>query len=88
MDRSYLGFEDETLDSSIDGVCGWMETCLRVFICDWRTCLKRIWTEGREVMTSDRRCFLEERNSMYTMVAGEQKDDSESQFEQIRVQFF
>ena len=29
-----------------------------------------------------------ERYIMYSMVAGEQRDDSESQFEQIRAQFF
>ena len=30
-----------------------MEMCSRVFVCDWRTWLKRIWTEGREVVFFD-----------------------------------
>ena len=40
--------------------------CLRVFVCDWRTWLKRIWTEGREGMIPDG-YFLEER---YTIIRG------------------
>ena len=39
--------------------------CLGVFVCDWRTWLKRVWIDGRE-MISDR-CYLEER---YTIIRG------------------
>ena len=40
--------------------------CLRVFVCDWRIWLKRIWKEGREVMNSDG-YYLDER---YTIIRG------------------
>ena len=47
---------------------------------------ERIPREGWKVITSGS-CYLEERKAMSTMVR-ERKDDSESQLEQIRVQYF